>query len=86
MNRLLDSTDTPFGRVVRDLRFRRRLLAADLLWAPPAAGDWTTADEASVPPHVLRHRALLVGADGVPISEVVETYMCAALFLVAPGK
>jgi chorismate-pyruvate lyase len=75
MNRLLASTDTPFGRVVRHLRFRRHLLAADVLW--PAA-------EAGAPGHVLRHRALLVGADGAPISEVLETYMWAALFLEAP--
>jgi chorismate-pyruvate lyase len=76
MNRLLACTDTPFGRVVRHLRFRRRLLAAEVLW--PRA-------EAGAAPHVLRHRALLVGADGAPISEVLETYMWAALFLEAPG-
>jgi hypothetical protein len=30
---------------------------------------------------VLQHRALLLGADGAPLSEVVETYTRAALFL-----
>src|ERR1700731_696596 len=31
MNRLLDETDTPFGRAVRDLNFRRETLSAKLL-------------------------------------------------------
>ena len=34
MNRLLDQTDTPFGRAVRDLNFRRETLSAKLLWWP----------------------------------------------------
>jgi chorismate-pyruvate lyase len=85
MNRLLAATDTPFGRVVQALRFRRHLLAADMLWAPPVAGgDAGACDDPAAPPHVLRHRALLVSADGAPISEVVETYMSASLFLASP--
>lgn len=75
MNRLLERTETPFGRAVQGLRFRRRVLAVELLWAP---------GQARPPAHVLRHRALLVRADGAPLSEVVETYTRAALFL--PGE
>lgn len=77
MNRLLEDTDTPFGRAVRDLRFRRRLLAAELLWRPAADGQGAH----DPPPYVLRHHAVLLGGDGRPISEVVETYTRDALFL-----
>jgi chorismate-pyruvate lyase len=80
MNQLLQRTDTPFGRAVAALRFRRRVLAADLLWTPWAGGG-KARGAAWVPPYVLQHRALLLGADGAPLSEVVETYTREALFL-----
>jgi hypothetical protein len=37
MNRVLDTTDTAFGRAVQPLNFRRRTLSAKLLWSllPP---------------------------------------------------
>ena len=38
MNRQLDSSDMPFGRVVQALHFRRHTLAATLLWLPLPAG------------------------------------------------
>jgi hypothetical protein len=34
MNRVLDTTDTAFGRAVQALDFRRRTLSAKLLWSP----------------------------------------------------
>src|ERR1700688_1941 len=34
MNKLLDSTDVPFGRVVQALHFRRQTLSATQLWFP----------------------------------------------------
>ncbi len=81
MNRLLDTTDTPFGLVVQPLHFQRHTLSADLLWQPlPASWEMsspTAAEEAGelcFPHQVLQHRALLRLADGRPISEVVETY------------
>lgn len=82
MNRLLEETDIPFGRIIQPLRFRRRILAVVLLWQPPME-DRTAATlkAADIPPYVLRHHALLVSPDGVPLSEVVETYTRAALFL-----
>ena len=87
MNRSLDQGDAPFGRVVRDLLHRRRLLAAEPLWAPRAeARRGAAACGASPPPRVLRHHALLVGADGAPFSEVVETYTREALFLPEPAR
>ncbi|MGO9426369.1 MAG: hypothetical protein ACLP6Z_13330, partial [Steroidobacteraceae bacterium] len=38
MNRLLDSTDMPFGKVVQALHFRRHTLSARLLWLPLPEG------------------------------------------------
>jgi hypothetical protein len=80
MNRLLDETDTPFGKAVQALGVRRETLSAALLWsplpegwemAPPAAASGRTL---AVPAQVLQHRAVLFTRDGVPFSEVVETY------------
>ena len=87
MNRLLDSSDTPFGKVVQSLHFQRHTLAATLLWRPlPEGWEMNLADrhdEAAaasgtrildVPAHLLEHRAVLSLRDGTPFSEVVETY------------
>jgi chorismate-pyruvate lyase len=81
MNRLLDSTDTPFGKVIGPLNFQRHTLSASLLWLPLPDG-WETGSPLpddhdpglSIPAAVLEHRAVLTLPDGVPISEVVETY------------
>jgi chorismate-pyruvate lyase len=81
MNHVLETTDTPFGKAVAALRFRRHTLEADLLWRPLPAG-WemgaAAAEDArsalAVPAHVLEHRAVLSLPDGEPFSEVVETY------------
>ncbi len=81
MNRLLDTSDTAFGRTVGALRFRRVTLSAELLWRPLPDG-WETADalppagrgDLSVPADILRHRAMLVLPDGTPFSALVETY------------
>jgi hypothetical protein len=81
MNHLLETTDTPFGKAVGALRFRRHTLSAGLLWRP-LAKDWemgaaTAQDDKgalAVPDHVLEHRAVLSLPDGEPFSEVVETY------------
>jgi len=81
MNELLDTTDTPFGKAVQALHFRRHTLSSTLLWLPlpegwemqaSAAGDG--AAELRIPPKLLVHRALLTLPDGTPFSEVVETY------------
>jgi chorismate-pyruvate lyase len=81
MNKLLDTTDLPFGRVVQTLHFRRRTMSSTLLWHPVPEG-WemnagvTTDDAATllIPPKLLEHRAVLMLPDGTPFSEVVETY------------
>ena len=81
MNRQLDNSDAPFGKVVQELQFKRRTLSSKLLWLPlpdgwemmPAgAGNGTAA--LVIPHALLEHRALLTLQDGTPISEVVETY------------
>jgi hypothetical protein len=81
MNRVLETTDTPFGKAVAALHFRRRTLSAELLWRPlpkgwemgatPAPRD---AGALTIPDHVIEHRAVLSTPDGAPFSEVVETY------------
>jgi chorismate-pyruvate lyase len=81
MNRQLDSSDTPFGRVVQALHFQRHTLSAQLLWWPLPQGwemipDAATrgAGELRMPATVLQHRALLTLPDGTPFSEVIESY------------
>jgi chorismate-pyruvate lyase len=81
MNHVLETTDTPFGKAVAALHFRRRTLSADLLWRPLPKG-WEMrgipapqeAGALTIPEHVLEHRAVLSTPDGEPFSEVVETY------------
>jgi hypothetical protein len=81
MNHVLEATDTPFGKVVAALHFRRHTLSADLLWRPlpngwemGAAAAPEEAGVLAIPDHVLEHRAVLSTPDGEPFSEVVETY------------
>ena len=81
MNKVLDTTDTPFGRAVQALHFHRRTLSAQLLWSPlpqgwemehvlPAGGNGSL----QIPPQTIQHRAVLSTPDGTPFSVVVETY------------
>jgi hypothetical protein len=80
MNRQLDDTDTPFGKVVQPLHFRRRTLSAELLWSPLPAGGATPATAVpgagtlAIPHAVLQHRALLYDSANRPFSALVETY------------
>ena len=81
MNKLLDTTDSPFGVVVRPLHFHRHTLSSTLLWLPLPAGWEMNATGARdlnadqpMPSKLLEHRAVLTLPDGTPFSEVVETY------------
>ena len=93
MNRLLDTTDTAFGRAVQALDFRRRTLSAKLLWSPLPQG-WEmgaplpkrTGATLTIPHAVLEHRAVLALPDGTPFSEVVETYTCEVLAFPEPQR
>jgi len=81
MNRLLETTDTPFGRVVADLKPFRQNFAAVVLWKPlpdgwelqPPPGDHP-GELLSVPHALLEHRALVLTPELKPISEVDEVY------------
>jgi len=92
MNHELDTTDTPFGKVVQALHFRRQTLSAELLWSPlpqgwenaaslPASSDGVLA----MPHHVLQHRAVLFDQSNRPFSLVVESYTSQVLGFAPPG-
>ena len=59
MNRLLDETDTPFGKAVQALAPSRRTLSRTTLHSPTA---------------LFEHAAVLYSASRQPIAEVRETY------------
>lgn len=63
MNRLLETTDAPFGKVVASLGFHRERLSEN-------AGGWPGCPKDTV----LSHRGLLRRADGAAISLVIECY------------
>lgn len=81
MNRLLETTDTPFGKAVAALDFTRETLAAETVWLPLAAG-WETrpppADhpdaDLEIPLILFEHQALLYDSRHRPFSEVDEHY------------
>lgn len=87
MNTALDTTQTPFGVVVKALGYHRRTLSSELLFRPLPA-DWETLPRPPaalganliIPPDILRHRAVLSTPDGVPFSLVQETYTDQVLF------
>ena len=88
MNHALDTSDVPFGAVVRPLDFRRRFLSAALLWRPLPDGWEKRPPDASpmgpIPARVLQDTAVLTTPDGKPLSFVVETYTAAALKMALP--
>ncbi len=81
MNQQLDTTQTPFGKVVRPLQPHRETIAAELLWSPLPAG-WETGsaaipargDRLQLPAALFQHRAVLYTAGHVAIAEVHEVY------------
>ncbi len=68
MNKLLETTDTPFGKVIAPLGFRRERLAS-------RRGRMAECPEGTV----LSHRAVLRLTDGSAISLVIECYTRANL-------
>ena len=94
MNHALDTSDTPFGRVVAPLEPYRRTFAARLLWSPLPEG-WERSP-GSVPPclstgpltipgELFEHRAIVLGRDNRPIAEVREVYQGGLLAFSPPG-
>lgn len=93
MNKVLETSDTPFGRAVLALHFHRRTLSAQLLWSPLPAG-WEMAGNLphsskqtlELPAQVIQHRAVLSLPDGTPFSALVETYTGEVLDFPAPPQ
>lgn len=67
-NVMLETGDTPFGKAIRSLHPERQTIMAKVLWSPAAA------EQSAPPPFLLEHRALILGHDQTPLSEVVERY------------
>lgn len=91
MNRELDTTETPFGRVTAPLAFTRRLVQAERVWSPLPLG-WelaplpTGSDQPlAFPPVLFRHHAVLSRQDGTPISAVIESYTAGAFCFPPPA-
>jgi hypothetical protein len=84
MNRLLETSDISFGKVVQPLRPYRRTFAVVTLWSPLPAGweqqrrpDGVTGERAEaleLPKELFEHRAILYTSENQPFSEVHERY------------
>jgi hypothetical protein len=97
MNRLLETTETPFGRAVQPLGFYRKTMEVRMLWAPlpegwerqprqavAAAAGSRSMVPLAIPDALFEHRAVLYTRDHLPFSEVHEVYQRELLaFLVA---
>lgn len=83
MNRVLETSETPFGRVVQPLGPYRQTFAAKLLWSPLPEG-WelepsrrlpNAANQLlAIPAALFEHRALLYSREHKPFAEVYEVY------------
>lgn len=81
INHVLITTDTPFGRAVRDLKPLRKNLSVEILWnplpagwelgLPPAEGSETAL---AMPWHLFQHRAVIYNDKHEPFSEVREIF------------
>jgi hypothetical protein len=82
MNRLLETTDTPFGRAVAPLEPYRRTFAVAFHWSPlpdgwerdPAVRSSAPRPVLEIPAAVFEHRAVLYTREHRPFSEVREIY------------
>lgn len=72
MKRTLETTEIPFGRVVRPLEPYRRTFEAHVLWSPLVVPD--NAATLDAPQALFEHRAVLYTKDHLPFSEVDEVY------------
>lgn len=72
MNFTLDTTTTPFGRVVHPLAPTRRNLSLDVLWTSEAGDPGPETPLFAI-------QAVLSTEDGTPFCEVTETYHGAVL-------
>jgi hypothetical protein len=94
MNRVLESTDTPFGKAVQPLGPYRQTFDVRVLWSPLPEG-WertsdgrrpcATAGALTIPDALFEHRAILYTRQHKPFSEVHEVYQRQILAFPAPG-
>jgi chorismate-pyruvate lyase len=94
MNHLLDTTETPFGKVVQSLHPDRHTLALRILWSPLPDG-WEQASSVRrpqlagpahrarakllVPDELFEHQAVLSSDQHLPLAELHEVYQRAVL-------
>lgn len=92
MNRLLDATSTPFGRVVQHLEPYRETFAVKILWSP-LPDDWVhdpmpapkaTGRVLEIPDGLFEHRAVLYTRQHLAFSEVDEVYQKQLLAFAPP--
>jgi chorismate-pyruvate lyase len=92
-NRLLESTDTPFGKVVQPLQPYRQTFEVKLLWSPlptgwelevPSESHPAGSAELQIPAALFEHRAVLYSNAHQPIAEVDEVYQRALLAFPPP--
>jgi hypothetical protein len=81
MNRLLETTGAPFGKVVAPLEPYRQTSLVRLLWSPlpdgwerGAASPPATNGALAIPAALFEHQAILYTRDHKPFSEVHEVY------------
>ncbi|MCQ8276913.1 hypothetical protein NFI95_00420 [Acetobacteraceae bacterium KSS8] len=90
MNRVLETTHTPFGKAVAALGFSRSTLSSRLLWSP-LPPDWTRrpagpdAGTLAIPETVLDNRGLLRDRGNRPLALVEERYKSGILAFPPPA-
>ncbi|WNV03871.1 hypothetical protein RP726_15750 [Candidatus Methylospira mobilis] len=93
MNFLLDTTDSPFGKVVQPLQPYRITLSVQRFWPPLSeslprhkrqSGDRRQGKRLSIPLVLFEHQALLYDNQHRPISLVDEFYQSALLDFAPP--
>ena len=82
MNRVLEASDTPFGKAVAALHFTRQSLGAEIVWPvlPPVWQERAPRPDNAdatlhIPLEIFEHQAVLYDDHHRPISEVDEHYM-----------
>jgi len=93
MNRLLDTTQTPFGKVVLPLKAHRETISMQLLWDALPQGWERSGTEAGpqppslpleLPAALFEHRAILYTPVHQAIAEVHEVYQRDVLAFAQP--
>jgi chorismate-pyruvate lyase len=88
MNHQLDTSDIPFGRAIRSLGPTRQTFSARILWSLSKKSDRKRSRNSplAIPAHVIRHRALVLDAQGLPLAEVTENYTRAIVVFPEPPQ